>query len=87
MNTTDMRILQQFYTVVDRKDITPELYEFLLKEWGLDGLDLEEEQKKIELKQSSLTKSRRNAVREFLIIKNILAIKEQAEEEAINFNE
>ena len=87
MNTTDMRNLKQFYSVVNRKELTPEIYEFLLKEWGLDGLDLEEEAKKIDLKESSLTKSRRLAVNEFLILKNLLASKEMQEEQEINFNE
>ena len=87
MNTTDMRNLKQFYSVVNRKELTTEIYEFLLKEWGLDGLDLEEEAKKIDLKESSLTKSRRLAVNEFLILKNLLASKEMQEEQEINFNE
>lgn len=87
MNTTNMQNLKQFYSVVNRREITPELYNFLLKEWGLENIDLEEESKKIELKKSSLTKSRRNAVKEFLIIKNILKSKEQKIENEINFNE
>jgi hypothetical protein len=87
MNTTDMRNLKQFYSVVNRKELTPEIYEFLLKEWGLNNLDLEEEAKKIDLKESNLTKSRRLAVHEFLILKNLLASKEIQEEQEINFNE
>lgn len=87
MNTTDMRNLQQFYSVVNRKNLTYEIYEFLLDHWGLKGIDLDEEAKKIEEKRSSLSKSRRNAIKEFLILRNILEIKEKEEEQEINFNE
>lgn len=87
MNTTDMRNLQQFYSVVDRKELTPEIYDFLLKRWELNNIDLDEESKKIDNKTSNLPKSKRDAVKEFLILKNILKLKEHSDEQEINFNE
>jgi hypothetical protein len=87
MNTTDMRNLQQFYSVVNRKNLTYEIFNLLLKRWDLDKVDLDEEARKIEEKRSTLTKSRRDAIKEFLILRNILEIKEKEEEQQINFNE
>jgi hypothetical protein len=79
MNTTNTDVLKQFSTVVNRNRLTEELYNDLLKCWDLDKVDLDEEYIKIQTKKSSLTRSRREAVPEFIRLRNLL--KEKAEQE------
>ena len=81
MKTTDCSILRKFYTVVDHKNITEELYNLLLKRWNLDGIDLEVEQEKINRHASNLSKSRRDAVPEFIFLKKILEENKMRQEE------
>lgn len=79
MNTTNTDILKQFSTVVNRNRLTEELYNDLLKRWDLDKIDLDEEYIKIQTRKSGLTRSRREAVPEFIRLRNLL--KEKAEQE------
>lgn len=72
MKTTDMNNLRQFYSVVNRKHLNRDVYEALLKYWDLDKVDLDIEAERIKNKMSNLTRSRREAVREFLIIRSVL---------------
>ena len=53
----------------------------LLKEWGFENLDLNEELQKINLKTSYLSRAERDAVNEFIILKNILEKRKQQEEQ------
>jgi hypothetical protein len=80
MNTTDMNNLRQFYSVVNRKYLNRDVYEALLKRWDLDNVDLEIEAEKIKNRLSTLTRSRREAVREFLILRSVLNEIEKANE-------
>jgi hypothetical protein len=80
MNTTDMNNLRQFYSVVNRKYLNREVYEALLKHWDLDNVDLDIEAERIKNKMSRLTRSRRDAVREFLILRSVLNEIEKAKE-------
>lgn len=72
MNTSDVSILKQFRTVLNRKKLSQEVFDHLLKMWDLDGIDLEAEQLKIVQKKSNLSRSRRDAVVEFLKLKEML---------------
>lgn len=80
MKTTDMNNLRQFYSVVNRKNLNREVYEALLKYWDLDKVDLDIENERIKNKMSKLTKSRREAVREFLILRSVLIEIEKSQE-------
>lgn len=80
MNTTDMNNLRQFYSVVNRKYLNRDVYEALLKRWDLDNVDLDIEAEKIKNRLSTLTRSRREAVREFLILRSVLNEIEKASE-------
>ena len=80
MNTTDMNNLRQFYSVVNRKYLNRDVYEALLKRWDLDNVDLDIEAEKIKNRLSTLTRSRRDAVREFLILRSVLNEIEKANE-------
>lgn len=80
MNTTDMNNLRQFYSVVNRKYLNRDVYEALLKRWDLDNVDLDVEAEKIKNRLSTLTRSRRDAVREFLILRSVLNEIEKANE-------
>ena len=84
MKTTDLSILKQFYTVLNRNILTQEIYDKLIKEWGFEGLDLEAEQIKINQKRSNLSKSKRDAVPEFLILKRILDDRKNIESQSIS---
>lgn len=86
MNTTNTDILKSFYSVTNRNQLTEEIYQILLKRWELDNFDLSEEMIKINAKQSTLTKSRREAVPEFIKLRSILDQKREAEENAISMN-
>lgn len=80
MNTTDMNNLRQFYSVVNRKYLNRDVYEALLKRWDLDNVDLDIEAEKIKNRLSTLTRSRREAIREFLILRSVLNEIEKANE-------
>lgn len=80
MNTTDMNNLRQFYSVVNRKYLNRDVYEALLKRWDLDNVDLDIEAEKIKNRLSTLTRSRRDAIREFLILRSVLNEIEKANE-------
>ena len=86
MNTTNVDILRSFYSVTNRNILTEEIYQILLKRWDLDKVDLNEEMVKINARQSSLTKSRRDAVPEFIKLRSILDQKKEAEEASISMN-
>ena len=87
MNTTNTDILRSFYSVTNRNQLTEEIYQILLKRWDLDKVDLNEEMIKINAKQSSLTKSKRNAVPEFIKLRMMLDQKKETEENSISMND
>lgn len=72
MNTSNTDVLKQFSAVVNRNRLTEELYDALLKRWDLDKIDLDEEYIKIKTRKSSLSKSRREAVPEFIRLRDLL---------------
>lgn len=72
MNTSNPEILKQFYSVLNRKNLTKEVYNYLIKQWGLEGVDLDAEMILINQKQSKLSRSRRDAIPEFLTLKKII---------------
>lgn len=72
MNTTNTDVLKQFSAVVNRNRLTEELYDALLKRWDLDKVDLDEEYIKIKTRKSSLSRSRRDAVPEFIRLRDLL---------------
>lgn len=91
MKTTNIENLRAFYSVVNRKHLNREVYNYLLKRWDLDKVDLDLENEKIKNRLSTLSRSRREAVPEFLIIRSILNEMEKAKndkkiEEEISFN-
>ena len=75
-----MNNLRQFYSVVNRKYLNRDVYEALLKRWDLENVDLDIEAEKIKNRLSTLTRSRREAVREFLILRSVLNEIEKANE-------
>jgi hypothetical protein len=84
MNTCDTDILKQFQTVLNRKHLNESVYEALLRRWGLDKVDLDEEVQKINLKKSSLSSSKRKAVFEFVKLRELLNEKKAEEQEKIS---
>lgn len=87
MNTTNTDILKSFYSVTNRNNLTEEIYQILLKRWDLDKVNLNEEMIKINSKQSTLTRSRRAAIPEFIKLREMLDHKKEAEETSISMNE
>lgn len=92
MNTTDTNNLRAFYSVLNRQHLNRDVFNFLLKRWELDGIDLDLENERIKNKISKLSKSKRAAVPEFLIIRSVLNEIEKSNNEnkdsheEINFN-
>ena len=80
MKTDTPEIIKQFYSVINRKYLTEEIYNALLKRFDLDKVDLDEQQHLIDIKQSPLTYSRRLAVPEFIILRQMLREKKAEEE-------
>lgn len=85
MKTTDTEILRQFQTVLNRRRLSAEVYASLLKAWGLEGVDLDAEQQRINEKRSSLSVSRRKAVPEFIRLRALLDEMREDEVSAISF--
>lgn len=81
MDQRRLMILRSFRSVVNGNKLTEEIYNSLLKDWGFENLDLNEEIQKINLKTSYLSKAEREAVNEFIILKNILEKRKQQEEQ------
>ena len=86
MKTTDTTILKQFQSVLNRKILTEKIYNDLLKIWYLDKVDLDEEMQKINEKHSGLSRSRREAIPEFIKLREILNEMKKEEENSISFN-
>ena len=86
MKTTNTDILKSFYSVTNRNTLTEDVYQILLKRWDLDKVDLNEEMIKINAKQSSLTKSRRDAIPEFIKLREMLNQKKETENNSILMN-
>lgn len=82
-------LVKQFYSVVNRKYLSDEIFNALVHRFDLDKVDLEEEQQKINQHKSFLTASRRKAVGELLILKKMLEEKkaEIANSQNMNMNE
>ena len=87
MKTTNVDILRSFYSVTNRNELTEEIYQILLKQWDLENVDLNEEMIKINAKHSSLSKSRRNAIPEFIRLREMLDKKKENENNSINMND
>ena len=83
MNTTNTDVLKSITAVVNRQYLTEDVLNDLLKRWDLDKVDLDEEYIKIQTKKSSLTRSRREAVPEFIRLRNLLKEKEEQENSSI----
>ena len=81
MDQKRLMFLKSFRSVVNGNKLTEEWYNMLLKEWGFENLDLNEELQKINLKTSYLSRAERDAVNEFIILKNILEKRKQQEEQ------
>ena len=87
MNKTNTDILKSFYSVTNRNNLTEDIYQLLLKRWDLDKINLNEEAVKINAKQSTLSKSRRDAIPEFIKLRALLDQKKEAEENSISMND
>ena len=79
-------LIKQFYSVINRKYLTDEIFNALVERFELTGIDLEAEQQKINQRKSVLTASRRKAVGELLILKKMLEEKKLAEANEQNMN-
>ena len=86
MKTTTTDLLKSFYSVTNRNQLTEEIYQRLLKRWDLDKVDLDEELIKINARQSDLSRSRRNAVPEFIKLREMLKQRKESENASINMN-
>lgn len=86
MDQKRLMFLKSFRSVVNGNKLTEEWYNILLKEWGFENLDLNEEIQKINLKTSYLSRAERDAVNEFIILKNILE-KQKKQEEQVSFTD
>ena len=86
MNTTNINVLKSFYSVTNRNILTEEVYNILLKRWDLDKVDLNNEIIKINAHQSSLSKSRRAAIPEFIKLREMLNKKKETEDNSISMN-
>ena len=86
MDQRRLMILRSFRSVVNGSKLTDEIYDALLKDWGFENLNLDEEIQKINLKTSYLSRAERNAVNEFIILRNILA-KRKEQEEQVSFTD
>ena len=87
MKTTNTDILKSFYSVTNRNTLTEDIYKILLKRWDLDKIDLNEEVIKINTKQSLLSKSKREAVLEFIKLRTMLDQKKEEESNSISMND
>jgi len=86
MKTTDVTILKQFQSVLNRKYLNEKVFNDLLKRWDLDKVDLDEEMRKIDIKHSSLSRSRRAAVPEFIKLRELLKEEKEVEASEISFS-
>jgi hypothetical protein len=84
LKTTDTKLLEAFLSVLNRKIISRELYNNLLKAWDLSKVDLDEELVKINSKKSNLSKSRRDAVPVFIKLRDALTAKENEAKNALD---
>lgn len=87
MKTTDPNILKQFITVFNRQPLTEEIYNALLKRWNLDKVDLDHEMERINKKDSPLSRSRREAVPEFIKLREMLKNQKLKEQAAVSLNQ
>jgi len=81
-----LNFLRSFRSVVNRNELTEEAYTNLLKLFGFENLDLNAEMEKINQKKSYLSRSNREAVIEFNILRNILNKQKETEQASISFN-
>lgn len=86
MDQKRLLILRSFRSVNNGGKLTENIFNLLLKDWGFENLNLDEELNKINQKKSFLSKSEREAISEFIILRNILSSKKKQEEEIISFN-
>ena len=78
----DINILKQFTSILNRTAWSEEAFNNVLKIWDLNGIDLDKEMEKISQKKSNLSKSQRDAVPEFIKIRN--AMVERAQQAKLN---
>lgn len=81
MDQKRLMFLRSFRSVVNGNKLTEEWYNILLKMWGFENLNLDEEIQKINQKSSYLSRAERDAVNEFIILRNILEKRKQQEEQ------
>ena len=81
MDQKRLMFLRSFRSVVNGNKLTDEAYTALLKMWGFENLNLDEEIQKINQKSSYLSRAERDAVNEFIILRNILEKRKQQEEQ------
>ena len=86
MDQKRLMILRSFRSVNNGGKLTENIFNLLLKDWGFENLNLDEELQKINQKKSFLSKAERDAITEFIILRNILNGKKKQEEEMISFN-
>lgn len=84
MKTTDPNVLKQFVTVLNRQQLTEEIYYALLIRWDLDQIDLDKELDNINQKRSTLSKSRREALPYFIKMRQMLEDKKKEEQKSMN---
>ena len=81
MDQKRLMFLRSFRSVINGNELTEEAYSKLLKMWGFENLNLDEEIQKINLKTSYLSKAEREAVNEFIVLRNILEKRKQQDEQ------
>ena len=86
MDQRRLMFLRSFRSVVNGNKLTEESYNSLLKMWGFENLNLDEEIQKINLKTSYLSRAERDAVNEFIVLRNILE-KQKQQEEQVSFTD
>ena len=79
-------LIKQFYSVINRKYLTDDIFNALVARFDLTNVDLEAEQQKINQHKSFLTASRRKAVGELLILKKMLEEKKLADSNVQNMD-
>lgn len=84
MKTTDPNVLKQFVTVLNRQQLTEEIFYALLIRWDLDQVDLDKEMAKILEKKSTVSKSRREAIPYFIKMKQMLEEKKKEEQNSMS---
>ena len=73
MDQKRLMILRSFRSVNNGGKLTENIFNLLLKDWGFENLNLDEELQKINQKKSFLSKAERDAITEFIIFTSLLS--------------